>query len=69
MGCSPPIGLGSDFFSFFSHPLLEITCMPNFIIKTHQKNAIYRTNQVFILNKGMNSGNWSEAKFNNTKKQ
>ncbi|WP_394345969.1 DUF6943 family protein [Flavobacterium caseinilyticum] len=31
--------------------------MPNFIIKTHQKNAVYRANQIFILNKGLNSGN------------
>jgi hypothetical protein len=31
--------------------------MPNFIIKTHQKNAIYKGNQIYILNKGMNSGN------------
>lgn len=42
--------------------------MPNFIIKTHQKNAVYKANQIFILNKGMNSGKWSVAEFTNTKK-
>jgi len=30
--------------------------MPNFIIKTHQKDTVYKGNQIFILNKGMNSG-------------
>jgi hypothetical protein len=30
--------------------------MPNFIIKTHQKDTIFKGNQIFILNKGMNSG-------------
>jgi hypothetical protein len=29
--------------------------MPNFIIKTHQKDIAYKGNQIFILNKGMNS--------------
>jgi hypothetical protein len=30
--------------------------MPNFIIKTHQKDTAYKGNQIFILNKGMNAG-------------
>ncbi len=30
--------------------------MPNFIIKTHQKDTTYKGNQIFILNKGMSSG-------------
>ncbi|WP_233589293.1 hypothetical protein [Flavobacterium sp. RSP46] len=42
--------------------------MPNFIIKTHQKDTAYKGNQIFILNKGMNSGKWSVAEFTNTKK-
>jgi hypothetical protein len=40
--------------------------MPNFIIKTHQKNAIYRANQIFILNKGMNSGKPQKEPFTNS---
>ena len=40
--------------------------MPNFIIKTHQKNAVYRTNQIFILNKGMNSGKPQKKPFTNS---
>ena len=30
--------------------------MPSFIIKTHQPKTSYKGNQIFILNKGMNSG-------------
>jgi hypothetical protein len=30
--------------------------MQNFIIKTHQKDTTYNENQIYILNKGMNSG-------------
>lgn len=40
--------------------------MPNFIIKTHQKNAVYRANQIFILNKGMNSGKPQKEPFTNS---
>jgi hypothetical protein len=40
--------------------------MPNFIIKTHQKNAAYRANQIFILNKGMNSGKPQKEPFTNS---
>lgn len=40
--------------------------MPNFIIKTHQKNAIYKANQIFILNKGMNSGKPQKEPFTNS---
>lgn len=40
--------------------------MPNFIIKTHQKNAVYRANQIFILNKGMNSGQPRKEPFTNS---
>ncbi|WP_426092402.1 DUF6943 family protein [Flavobacterium sp. DSR3-2] len=40
--------------------------MPNFIIKTHQKNAVYRANQIFILNKGMNSSKPQKEPFTNS---
>ena len=40
--------------------------MPNFIIKTHQRNAVYKANQIFILNKGMNSGNPQKKPFTNS---
>ena len=40
--------------------------MPNFIIKTHQKNADYRANQIFILNKGMTSGKPQKEPFTNS---
>jgi len=40
--------------------------MPNFIIKTHQKNAVYKPNQIFILNKGMNSGKPQKEPFTNS---
>ena len=40
--------------------------MPNFIIKTHQKNAVYRANKIFILNKGMNSGKPQKEPFTNS---
>ncbi|MGO4819027.1 DUF6943 family protein [Flavobacterium sp. W22_SRS_FP1] len=40
--------------------------MPNFIIKTHQKNAVYKGNQIFILNKGMNSGKPQKKPFTNS---
>ncbi|WP_426092358.1 DUF6943 family protein [Flavobacterium sp. DSR3-2] len=40
--------------------------MPNFIIKTHQKNAGYIANQIFILNKGLNSGKPQKEPFINS---
>ena len=40
--------------------------MPNFIIKTHQKDTLYKGNQVFILNKGMNSGKPQKEPFTNS---
>ncbi|MEZ7505973.1 hypothetical protein [Flavobacterium sp. Arc2] len=40
--------------------------MPNFIIKTHQKNAVYKGNQIYILNKGMNSGKPQKVPFTNS---
>ena len=40
--------------------------MPNFIIKTHQKNAVYKANQIFILNKGTNSGKPQKEPFTNS---
>nr|WP_245712053.1 hypothetical protein [Flavobacterium gillisiae] len=40
--------------------------MPNFIIKTHQKETIYKGNQIFILNKGMNSGKPQKEPFTNS---
>ncbi|CAM2862891.1 hypothetical protein SAMN05444143_102176 [Flavobacterium succinicans] len=30
--------------------------MTQFIIKTHQRETLYKENQIFILNKGFNSG-------------
>ena len=40
--------------------------MPNFIIKTHQKDTAYKENQIFILNKGMNSGKPQKEPFTNS---
>ena len=40
--------------------------MPNFIIKTHQKDTIYKGSQIFILNKGMNSGKPQKEPFTNS---
>jgi hypothetical protein len=40
--------------------------MPNFIIKTHQKNAVYKGQQIYILNKGMNSGKPQNEPFTNS---
>ena len=40
--------------------------MPNFIIKTHQKNAIYNQPHLFILNKGLNSGKPQKEPFTNS---
>ena len=40
--------------------------MLNFIIKTHQKDTVYKGNQIFILNKGMNSGKPQKEPFTNS---
>ena len=40
--------------------------MPNFIIKTHQKNVVYKGNQIYILNKGMNSVKPQKEPFTNS---
>jgi hypothetical protein len=40
--------------------------MPNFLIKTHQKDTAYKGNQIFILNKGMNSGKPQKEPFTNS---
>lgn len=40
--------------------------MPNFIIKTHQKDTLYNKPHLFILNKGMNSGKPQKEPFTNS---
>jgi hypothetical protein len=40
--------------------------MPNFIIKTHQKNVSYSKPHLFILNKGLNSGKPQKEPFTNS---
>jgi hypothetical protein len=40
--------------------------MPNFIIKTHQKDTVYTKPHLFILNKGMNSGKPQKGPFTNS---
>jgi len=40
--------------------------MPNFIIKTHQKDTFYSKPHLFILNKGMNSGKPQKEPFTNS---
>ena len=40
--------------------------MPSFIIKTHQSKTTYKGNQIFILNKGMNSGKPQKEPFTNS---
>ena len=40
--------------------------MQNFIIKTHQKDTIYATPHLFLLNKGMNSGKPQKEPFTNS---
>jgi hypothetical protein len=40
--------------------------MPSFIIKTHQPKTTYKGNQIFILNKGMNSGKPQKKPFTNS---
>ena len=40
--------------------------MPNFIIKTHLKNTCYKGEQIFILNKGLNSGKPQKEPFTNS---
>lgn len=40
--------------------------MLNYIIKTHQKGTVYIGNQIFILNKGLNSGKPQKDPFANS---
>jgi hypothetical protein len=40
--------------------------MPNFIVKTHRKDVVYSGNQIFILNKGLNSGKPQKEPFTNS---
>ncbi len=40
--------------------------MPNFIVKTHRKNVVYTGNQIYILNKGSNSGKPQKKPFTNS---
>jgi hypothetical protein len=40
--------------------------MPSFIIKTHQPKTSYKGNQIFILNKGKNSGKPQKEPFTNS---
>jgi hypothetical protein len=40
--------------------------MPNFIIKTHQKDTHYSKPYLFILNKGLNSGKPQKEPFTNS---
>jgi hypothetical protein len=37
--------------------------MPNVIIKTHRKEAVCQENQIYILNKGLNSGKPQKTPF------
>jgi hypothetical protein len=49
----------------FSHHI-KSDAMLNFIIKTHQKETLYKGNQIFILNKGLNSGKPQKEPFTNS---
>lgn len=40
--------------------------MPNFIIKTHRQDTLYKKPSLFILNKGMNSGKPQRTPFANS---
>lgn len=40
--------------------------MPNFIVKTHRKDVVYSGNQIYILNKGLNSGKPQKEPFTNS---
>ena len=40
--------------------------MPNFIVKTHRKDVFYSGNQIYILNKGLNSGKPQKEPFTNS---
>jgi hypothetical protein len=40
--------------------------MPNFIVKTHRKDVVYSGNQIYILNKGLNSGKPQKDPFANS---
>ena len=48
------------------HIILKTESMPNFIIKTHQKDTAYTKPHLFILNKGMNSGKPQKEPFTNS---
>ena len=48
------------------HIILKTESMPNFIIKTHQKNTLYTKPHLFILNKGMNSSKPQKEPFTNS---
>ena len=48
------------------HIILKTESIPNFIIKTHQKNTLYTKPHLFILNKGMNSGKPQKEPFTNS---
>ena len=40
--------------------------MPKFIVKTHRKDVVYSGNQIYILNKGLNSGKPQKEPFTNS---
>ena len=40
--------------------------MSNLVIKTHRQGASYQDNQIYILNKGLNSGKPQKAPFTNS---
>ena len=48
--------------TFFKKP----ESMPNFIIKTHRKDTVYRKPHLFVLNKGINSGKPQKTQFTNS---
>ena len=40
--------------------------MPNFIVKTYRKDVVFSGNQIYILNKGLNSGKPQKEPFTNS---
>ena len=40
--------------------------MPNLIVKTHRKDVVYSGIQIYILNKGLNSGKPQKEPFTNS---
>ncbi|WP_246236281.1 DUF6943 family protein [Flavobacterium ajazii] len=48
------------------YQIFKSESMPNFIIKTHQKDTLYTKPHLFILNKGMNSGKPQKEPFTNS---